>query len=267
MEALVGIAVAVAVGVFATVSGFDRDRSVYPLILMVIASYYVLFSAMDESRALPREAGAFVVFALIATIGFMTNLWMVVFALVAHGLFDWHHHHLIDNAGVPDWWPMFCLSFDVAAAAYLAWRLLWRKIEGADPSDFGRRIQTSVDLELAAAVAAERGGDRSAAFHHLERAHVLGQSSTVQHVRVHWHMLLWGARGRNMHEVIGQALRIAGSIGGTWAGWVPDGNTGGANVGAFTPMEIPADLRAAINSARTPRSDVLTARNSRMQGA
>src|SRR3546814_3731283 len=97
---------------------------------------------MGDSHALLFDVGAFVVFALVATIGFKTNLWIVVFALAGHGLFDWNHHQLIVNAGVPAWWPIFCLSFDAAAAAYLAWRLLSRKIEAADPSDFDRRIHT-----------------------------------------------------------------------------------------------------------------------------
>lgn len=37
MEYFVGVAVALAVGIFTTVAGLDRDRSLYPVILIVIA--------------------------------------------------------------------------------------------------------------------------------------------------------------------------------------------------------------------------------------
>jgi hypothetical protein len=60
-------------------------------------------------------------------VGFRTSLWLVAAALAAHGLFDLVHARLIINPGVPTWWPPFCLSFDVVAAAYLAWLLLQRR--------------------------------------------------------------------------------------------------------------------------------------------
>lgn len=39
MEYLVGAGLALGVGVFATVVGFDRGRALYPVVLIVIASY------------------------------------------------------------------------------------------------------------------------------------------------------------------------------------------------------------------------------------
>jgi hypothetical protein len=67
-----------------------------------------------------------VMFAFIAAAvaGFKTTLWIVVAALIAHGLLDIFHARLIPNPGVPSWWPMFCLSFDIVAAGYLAWLLM-----------------------------------------------------------------------------------------------------------------------------------------------
>lgn len=47
---------------------------------------------------------------------------------------------------------------------------------------FGERIRPAVDRELR--LAAMSASSREA-FRHLERAHVLGQASTFQHVRVH----------------------------------------------------------------------------------
>jgi hypothetical protein len=46
-------------------------------------------------------------------------------------VFDVFHHLLIDNPGVPRWWPGFCMSFDVVAGGYLALLLLKRQTAGS----------------------------------------------------------------------------------------------------------------------------------------
>lgn len=120
-------------------------------------------------------------------------------------------------------------------------------------SEFGRRIRPSVEREILAAYQAEEQGRPDSAFSHLERAHILGQTSTVEHVRVHWHMFLWGIRHRNLSECLGQLIRIVGAAIGTSLGLVPQGNTGGTNVNPFQSMPIPPDLAALIEKARTSR--------------
>jgi len=50
MEYLIGLILSLAVAGFAVVSGFDRERAFYPTVLIVIASYYVLFAVMGASR-------------------------------------------------------------------------------------------------------------------------------------------------------------------------------------------------------------------------
>ena len=146
---------------------------------------------------------------------------------------------------------MFCLSYDVVAAAYLAWRLVKRRIKAREYQGFTGRMRPHVDAELSAASKAEAAGDQASAFRHLERAHVLGQSSTVQHVRVHIRMLIWGMRRQDPKEVVGQVVRIIGAATKTWIGLLPKGNTGGANVSAFKPMPIADDLEELMTSART----------------
>lgn len=116
-------------------------------------------------------------------------------------------------------------------------------------SSFTNRIRPSVDLELAAAKAAESAGRASEAFAHLERAHVLGQASTLHHVRAHVHMLRWAFSHRKPRELVGQLLRIVGAATKT-AFWIPVGNTGGANVSPFRPMPVPTDLERQISAAR-----------------
>lgn len=115
---------------------------------------------------------------------------------------------------------------------------------------YGKRIGPAIDVELAAARSAESVGEESRAFRHLERAHVLGQASTFQHVRVHMRMLIWGFRYNRLNEMFGQVVRIIGAATKTWAGLVPHGNTGGANVSAFRSMAIPDDLASKIEAAR-----------------
>jgi len=118
-------------------------------------------------------------------------------------------------------------------------------------SEFGRRIRPYVEREISAAYRADAQGKPDAAFSHLERAHILGQASTVEHVRVHWHMFLWGIRHRNLGESLGQLIRIVGAAIGTSLGLVPQGNTGGTNVNPFKSMPIPPELAALIEEART----------------
>ena len=125
MAYLIGISLALGIAMFARLARFDRDRSFYPTILVITASYYALFAVMAGSMStLAYETVALVAFAVMAVIGFHTTLWFVVGGLAAHGLFDFFRSALITNSGVPSWWPMFCLSFDFMAAGWLAWLLL-----------------------------------------------------------------------------------------------------------------------------------------------
>ena len=115
---------------------------------------------------------------------------------------------------------------------------------------YASRIRPYVNRELHAARRAEARGDAAAAFRHLERAHVLGQPSTVQHLRVHWRMLMWGVRQRRVLECLGQVVRLIGAATKTGIGWVPAGNTGGAGVSPFRRMPVPPDLAARMAQAR-----------------
>ena len=124
MALLVGALLAFSVGLLATGVGLNRDRAFYPVVTIVIASYYALFAVMGAStHALVLESLVCAVFLAVAVTGFRWSLWVVVVALAAHGIFDLTHAAVISNPGVPNWWPEFCLAFDVTAAAYLAWLL------------------------------------------------------------------------------------------------------------------------------------------------
>ena len=132
MEYMIGFALALAVAGSATMVGLDRERSFYPTVLIVIASYYVLFAVMGGSgQTLAIEILVACGFSLLAMLGFKRNLWLVAAAMVGHGAFDFVHHFLIENPGVPHWWPGFCLAFDAMAGGWLAARLITRKRTGA----------------------------------------------------------------------------------------------------------------------------------------
>lgn len=85
------------------------------------------------------------------------------------------------------------------------------------------------------------------AFHHLERAHVLGQRYVVPHTRTHIRMLCIGVKTRNLREIIGQLIRIPGGIVASAIGKVPIGNTGGANIKLTATPPIPDDLKKFLD--------------------
>jgi len=115
---------------------------------------------------------------------------------------------------------------------------------------FARRIKSSVQAELDAAASAEAQGHFHTAFQHLERAHVLGQPATGEHVRVHWRMFRFAQRNRLTAEMFGQAWRLVAASLFTAFGLVPEGNTGGSDVSGFQRMPVAQDLQEVIRSAR-----------------
>lgn len=124
----IGLVLALGVLAFGRIARFDRDRAFYPTILMVVALYYVLFAVMSGSlRALIVESTVMIAFAIAAVAGFRRSLWIAAAGLLGHGVFDLVHPLLIANAGVPSWWPGFCMTYDIAAAGGLAWLLVRRR--------------------------------------------------------------------------------------------------------------------------------------------
>ena len=124
MEYLIGLILSLAVAGFAMVVGFDRERAFYPTVLIVTASYYVLFAVEGASARTLMIEGVFAsCFLMAAVLGFKRNFWIVPVALVGHGVFDIFRRFFIVNPGVPRSWPGFCLAFDVVLAIWIAVRL------------------------------------------------------------------------------------------------------------------------------------------------
>ena len=70
MSYVIGIVLSAGVAVFARYVGFDRDRAFYPTVMIVIASYYVLFAAMSGSvQTVVIESVVMTLFAAAAVAG------------------------------------------------------------------------------------------------------------------------------------------------------------------------------------------------------
>lgn len=104
--------------------------------------------------------------------------------------------------------------------------------------------------ELSAYQVSWQQGRVSDAWRHLERAHILGQPYSIQHNQVHWMMLLFGFKTKNLKEIVGQLPRLL--VGGvkSWIGVIPIGNTGGANVSPLRSMPMPEDLKKIMEKRR-----------------
>jgi hypothetical protein len=116
----------------------------------------------------------------------------------------------------------------------------------AQPTAARRALEAAWQAERHAATTARRTGDARAEWHHLERAHILSQTLAGLHLRTHGAMLTASVRRRDGREIAGQLLRLVLAVPGSASGRYPVGNTGGADVSAFSPMAVPEDLRPLL---------------------
>jgi hypothetical protein len=127
MEYIVGFTLALFFCAAAAELGMDRERAFYPAVAIAVASYYLAFAVVDgRSEVMLSEVVIAACFIVAAVAGFRRSPWFAVVALGAHGVMDVFHHLLVHNAGVPQVWPGFCMTFDVTAAALVGWDMLAR---------------------------------------------------------------------------------------------------------------------------------------------
>lgn len=117
-------------------------------------------------------------------------------------------------------------------------------------------LKTAWAAEMNQARAAYAAREDALALHHFERAHILGQRHFLTHWSTHWWMLKLGIRRSDRREIRGQIVRLVAVIPGYVFGWVPKGNTGGADVSAIKPMAIPQDLEALLQDYSVSRDVV-----------
>lgn len=113
-------------------------------------------------------------------------------------------------------------------------------------------LRAAYKQNLDAAKSSYRTGNHESAFSHLETAHVLGQQFLLPHITVHFWMLRVAAARQDKREIVGQITRLAATVPGFITGWVPLGNTGGANVSALKPLPVPESLSSLV-----PKPDMI----------
>jgi hypothetical protein len=94
--------------------------TVYALGITLIAAVYIGFAVADgRPRVIAVETVVASLFVLVAAVGVTASGWVLVVALLGHGLKDaWQHRTgFVANTR---WWPPFCAAVDVVAAALIA---------------------------------------------------------------------------------------------------------------------------------------------------
>ena len=115
------------------------------------------------------------------------------------------------------------------------------------PAASKKRLRQAWSDEMGLARAARDSDDTAGEWSHLERAHILSQPMAIPHMRTHAAMIGSALRRRDRREIIGQLVRLVLAGPGSLTGRYPVGNTGGADVSAFVPMPVPADLQAILD--------------------
>jgi hypothetical protein len=120
MAYAIGLVTALGLAAFARLTGLDRQRAYWAAIVMVVGHYYVLYAVIGgDMQALMLESIGLIVFTGAAAAGFRVNPAILMIGLAGHGVFDAVHGYLISNAGLPPYWPAFCGTFDIVAAALM----------------------------------------------------------------------------------------------------------------------------------------------------
>lgn len=121
VELLIGIVLGFLTVFAGKVTGFEIDRSFYPVMLIVIAWYYVLFAFQSYDKVeILFEVVMALLFSVVAVWGHRKGLIIVVLGLVLHGIYDLVQGNIAFSTDPPKWWPLLCLGFDFSLALGLA---------------------------------------------------------------------------------------------------------------------------------------------------
>ncbi len=120
MEFVIGLLLAIIVALVAFVFQYDRDRSFYPTILIIVASYYVLFGLISGSiETTIIESLVALVFVGIAIYGSRTSRRLVAVGLILHAGLNLIHGDIFTNTGVPAWWYGFGMTFNAVLGLWV----------------------------------------------------------------------------------------------------------------------------------------------------
>lgn len=99
---------------------FERVLRFWAVALSVAAAIYVGFVLVGGARAqwFWVEVAGFILFSVLAFLGFTFSPWVLALAWFAHIAWDTLLHS--QNTGfVPQWYPAVCVGFDLVVGAYL----------------------------------------------------------------------------------------------------------------------------------------------------
>ena len=120
VELIAGIVLVIALIWVARSTAFEMDRSFYPVLLIVIALYYVLFAFQTfHVGSILFEVFVAILFSGLAIWGNHRSLIIVGFALIFHGIYDLLHGLVPFSTNTPEWWPLFCFGEDVVHGLWL----------------------------------------------------------------------------------------------------------------------------------------------------
>lgn len=125
------------------------ERQMYPGLLALLPCFYAAFASASGHHHISRLELAFgapwiavgltcLVLELRRTAQILGVMW------VLHAVFDLTHHLLVDNPGLPSWYPLWCAVVDVGVGACLLWflpALAGASLRSTDPRDHASQPQ------------------------------------------------------------------------------------------------------------------------------
>lgn len=118
-----------------------------------------------------------------------------------------------------------------------------------------KRLKKYYDEELRKYRNEYANGNLEVAWHHLERAHIIGQRYPFSHSYAHWKMLEFGIKIKCYREIFGQIPRLIFGGVKSFVGEVPLGNPGGANVSPLKSFPIDEDIQHIFRKTVTRKGN------------
>jgi len=92
-------------------------------LLAALGGLYAGFALMDgRPFELAMELGFLLVIAFVCLGSLLKWPLLLAAGFFAHGLWDFAHHWRFLEKAMPSWIPPFCVAYDWAIAAFIAWR-------------------------------------------------------------------------------------------------------------------------------------------------
>lgn len=125
---LIGVGLTLGFVAISIFFGLHKERGAYPVTLIAIALFYVVFAFEHGSLfAIIFNITFASVFIGSAVWGYARGLYIVAFGLIGHGAFDIIYQR-VGNSPAPEWWGPLCLAADVILGGFLIYCLKTSKL-------------------------------------------------------------------------------------------------------------------------------------------